>query len=147
MTMTGYQLKDIGTTLSWGAVNSFLQNERVDSALMQELHPDFAGWGSTFKTNTILADIFDNPFFKDFKALILKDYGRAKCCYSKYLLKGFNSLFIIIFPVALHMDSALGFVHIKRTVCMFKSSLGLSHQSILKHKTILPLHCYLGVFN
>ena len=59
MTMTGYQLKDIGTTLSGGAVNSFLQNERVDSALMQELHPDFAGWGSTFKTNTILADIFD----------------------------------------------------------------------------------------
>lgn len=59
ITMTGYQLRDIGKSLSWSAVNSFLQNERADSALMQELHPEFAGWGSTFKTNTILADIFD----------------------------------------------------------------------------------------
>lgn len=59
LVQTGHELNDVGRTLSWGALNSFLNHTAVDSALMRELKPELAAWGSTVKTNIILADIFD----------------------------------------------------------------------------------------
>ena len=59
MTRTGYQLSDIGTELDWGTLGSFLSQLPIDSALHQELHPEFFAWASQAKTNGILADIYD----------------------------------------------------------------------------------------
>lgn len=56
---TGYDLEDIGRSLSWGALDSFLRHAGPDSALMRELNPDLTTWSSQTKTNVILADIFD----------------------------------------------------------------------------------------
>lgn len=59
LTKTGYELKDVGRTLSWRALDHFLRRAEPDSALMQELNPDLAEWSSRLKTNIILADIYD----------------------------------------------------------------------------------------
>lgn len=59
LTKTGYELKDVGRTLSWGAFDHFLRRSDPDSALMQELNPGLAEWSSRLKTNVILADIYD----------------------------------------------------------------------------------------
>ena len=56
---TGHEFGDIGRTLSWDALDSFLRNVGLDSALARELKPDTAAWATTFKTNAILADIVD----------------------------------------------------------------------------------------
>jgi hypothetical protein len=55
----GYELKDIGRSLSWGALSSFVANLDLDSSVSKELNHDLYSWNTTFKTNTILADIFD----------------------------------------------------------------------------------------
>lgn len=52
-------MDDIGRTLSWGALNSFLRHLDVNTETARELEPDLAAWGDTLKTNAILADIFD----------------------------------------------------------------------------------------
>lgn len=52
-------MDDIGRTLSWGALKSFLCGLGPESALMRDLHPEAAEWATTLKTNIILADIFD----------------------------------------------------------------------------------------
>lgn len=58
LTRTGYEIKDIGSALSWGAFESFIKNVGPDSALGREL--GYAtGWETTKKTNAILADIYD----------------------------------------------------------------------------------------
>ena len=59
MTRTGYQLTDIGAELEWGTLRDFLSNLPIDSALHNELHPEFSAWASQAKTNGILADIYD----------------------------------------------------------------------------------------
>lgn len=56
---TGHELNDIGSTLSWGALSSFVTNLEADSATAREMEPELAGWASVAKTNAILADIFD----------------------------------------------------------------------------------------
>ena len=56
---TGHELRDIGRTLSWGALSSFLSSVHLDSALAEELNPDMARWATRVKTNEILADIYD----------------------------------------------------------------------------------------
>lgn len=56
---TGHELNDIGRTLSWDALDSFLSNLGADSAVSRELDSDIAEWGTTVKTNKILADIWD----------------------------------------------------------------------------------------
>lgn len=56
---TGYQLDDIGRTLSWSALDSFIRHLPPNSALMRELNPELARWNTTQTTNTILADIWD----------------------------------------------------------------------------------------
>ena len=57
--MTGHCLDDLGRTLSWSALRSFLHNVEITGELARELDPDLARWASSFKTNAILADIFD----------------------------------------------------------------------------------------
>lgn len=59
LTQTGYSLDDVGRSLSWGALGSFLHNTRPDSALVEEMQPELAEWSTVFKTNVILADIYD----------------------------------------------------------------------------------------
>lgn len=59
LTQTGYTLQDIGRTLSWGALGSFLHTVKPDSAIAAEENPDVAEWSTVFKTNVILADIYD----------------------------------------------------------------------------------------
>lgn len=56
---TGYSIEDIGRTLSWSALGSFLHKLDLSSETARELDPDLAAWASTPKTNAILADIFD----------------------------------------------------------------------------------------
>ena len=58
LTKTGYSLDDVGGRLSWSALYSFiLKNE--NGALLRELRPDISTWGTTAKTNALLADIYD----------------------------------------------------------------------------------------
>lgn len=59
LTKTGFEVNDIGRSLSWTALGSFLKNIDANSAFMAELHPEHAAWATQSKTNTILADIFD----------------------------------------------------------------------------------------
>ena len=59
LTQTGYELKDVGRTLSWDALDSFLSHADPGTALMQKLNPEVSAWSETLKTNAILADIFD----------------------------------------------------------------------------------------
>lgn len=56
---TGYTLEDVGASLSWDALKSFLSYIRPDSALYRKLNPELADWSVTLKTNFILADIYD----------------------------------------------------------------------------------------
>lgn len=55
----GYELKDVGRTLSWGALQSFIENLGVDSAVARETDPELYEWSTRVKTNMILADICD----------------------------------------------------------------------------------------
>lgn len=59
MVRTGHDLNDLGRTLSWSALRSFLKKLDIHSALFLELNPDIAIWSDTAKTNAILADIYD----------------------------------------------------------------------------------------
>lgn len=59
LTRTGYELRDVGSTLSWQALASFITNIEESSALARELNEEYYTWSSTLKTNGILADIFD----------------------------------------------------------------------------------------
>lgn len=59
LTKTGHELKDIGRTLSWDALASFVIYDSNDSALARELDEENALWATRLKTNGILADIFD----------------------------------------------------------------------------------------
>lgn len=59
LTMTGHEFTDIGRSLSWDALDSFLSHAAPESALMRTLNPELTSWSSITKTNAILADIFD----------------------------------------------------------------------------------------
>lgn len=59
LTLTGHELADVGGTLSWGALASFLACVGKGSAIDRELHEEEAQWNDTIKTNGILADIYD----------------------------------------------------------------------------------------
>ena len=58
MTRTSYTLDDLGGSLKWGALKSFIKNVGPDSALARDLGKQ-TGWENTLKTNVILADIYD----------------------------------------------------------------------------------------
>ncbi len=55
----GYTLDDIGHSLSWDALKSFLTYARPESALYRKINPEMSEWSSRVKTNFILADIYD----------------------------------------------------------------------------------------
>ena len=55
----GYTLNDVGVSLSWDALKSFLTYSRPDSALYRKINPEMSEWASQIKTNYILADIYD----------------------------------------------------------------------------------------
>ncbi len=59
MTRTGHDLSDVGRTLSWSALRSFVEQIGADSAIARETNPEIAVWASRVKTNALLADIFD----------------------------------------------------------------------------------------
>lgn len=59
LTKTGHQIDDIGGTLAWGAVASFLTQLSADSATVRDQNPDISRWATVTQTNTILADIYD----------------------------------------------------------------------------------------
>ena len=59
MTNTGHELSDIGRTLSWSALHSFITQIGPDSALAKSMDRELADWSGRVKTNAILADIFD----------------------------------------------------------------------------------------
>lgn len=56
---TGHTLDDVGGALSWGALGAFLHKVDTSSAIAYEIEPDVASFASPFKTNAILADIYD----------------------------------------------------------------------------------------
>lgn len=56
---TGHEIKDLGHSLSWGALSSFVQNLGPESALAREVNPELYAWNTRLKTNMILADIYD----------------------------------------------------------------------------------------
>lgn len=56
---TGHELSDVGDTLSWGALSSFVNNLEADSATSHEIEPETSAWATVAKTNAILADIYD----------------------------------------------------------------------------------------
>lgn len=59
LTQTGYTLDDVGRSLPWRALGSFLHIAKPDSAIVAETDPELSNWSTTFKTNVILADIYD----------------------------------------------------------------------------------------
>ena len=58
MTRTNYTLDDVGGTLSWESLRSFIHFLGSDSALARDLNKQ-TGWEETLKTNGLLADIYD----------------------------------------------------------------------------------------
>lgn len=52
-------MRDLGHSLSWGALKSFLSHIKPESALAREINPEVYIWASRAKTNALLADIFD----------------------------------------------------------------------------------------
>lgn len=59
MVQTGHEIEDIGQSISWTALSSFLARLDISSETARELEPDLAKWSDTVKTNAILADIYD----------------------------------------------------------------------------------------
>lgn len=59
LVQTGFTLDDVGGALSWSALGAFLHRIEPDGAIAQEIEPDIAAFSSRFKTNAILADIYD----------------------------------------------------------------------------------------
>lgn len=59
LVQTGFTLDDVGGALSWSALGAFLHRVEPDGAIAQEIEPDIAAFSSRFKTNAILADIYD----------------------------------------------------------------------------------------
>jgi len=59
MTRAGFTLDDVPARVSYRALYSFVMHLGLDSQLAAEVIPDKAAWGTTVKTNMILADIFD----------------------------------------------------------------------------------------
>lgn len=51
-------MNDVGGTLSWSALDSFIRNLDTDSALARDLGKS-TGWENTIQTNAILADLYD----------------------------------------------------------------------------------------
>jgi hypothetical protein len=55
----GYELRDVGQSLSWAALHSFIENIGAESCVARDIDPELHAWATTMKTNKILADIYD----------------------------------------------------------------------------------------
>ena len=82
---TGHELKDVGRTLSWGALSSFMSTVKMGSALGNELNPELAEWATRWKTNEILADIYDQLALVNaqLRILITKKRGQKPKLYKR----------------------------------------------------------------
>lgn len=78
LTETGHELSDVGRSLSWRALMSFLSTAKPGSALSNELRPDMTEWSTTLKTNIILADIFDQLSIVNANLHVLITHKRGK---------------------------------------------------------------------
>lgn len=58
LTRTNYSVNDLGGSLEWTSLQSFIKNLDTRSALARELGKS-TGWEDTLTTNRILADIYD----------------------------------------------------------------------------------------
>lgn len=56
---TGKSLDDLGENIDWTTMYNFVTHLDDKSAFAKQVSPEAAEWGSTTKTNFILADIFD----------------------------------------------------------------------------------------
>lgn len=85
LTMTGYQLRDIGGALQWGALHHFVMHLPRTSALSRELVPitEEERWANGERNATILADIFD-VIASGISALVAKGTGRGPKKIHKY---------------------------------------------------------------
>ena len=82
---TGHELNDVGRTLSWGALSSFMSTVKIGSALGNELNPELTEWTTRGKTNAILADIFDQLALVNaqLRILITKKRGPKPTLYKR----------------------------------------------------------------
>ena len=99
---TGHELNDIGSTLTWGALSSFISNLEADSATAREIEPELSGWATTAKTNAILADIFDvlAAINANLKALGSGSRANAPEKYPRPQKKKKDKIFISSMPMA-----------------------------------------------
>lgn len=58
LTRTKYSVNDLGGSLDWTSLQSFIKNLDTGSALARDLGKS-TGWEDTLTTNRILADIYD----------------------------------------------------------------------------------------
>lgn len=60
LTRTNFTIDDLGHSLSWGVLFSFIKYLDADSALVRDMRAaDLNGWNDTIKTNVLLADVYD----------------------------------------------------------------------------------------
>lgn len=59
LVQTGYSLDDVGGALSWSALGAFLHRVDPESAVAHEIEPEIAAFAGRYRTNAILADIYD----------------------------------------------------------------------------------------
>ena len=57
--MAGRELSDLGRSMTWNALRSFVEHLPKASALSRDLNPDSAEWFGTEKVQTMLADLID----------------------------------------------------------------------------------------
>lgn len=78
LTMTRYQLRDVGGALPWGALLHFVSHLPRTSALSQEVSPltETERWARGDYTAAILADLFD-IVAHGFAAVLAKGTGRS----------------------------------------------------------------------
>ena len=55
----GFEIRDVGQSLSWSALRSFIENIGAESCTARDIDPELHQWSTTMKTNKILADIYD----------------------------------------------------------------------------------------
>lgn len=78
LTMTRYQLRDVGGALPWGALLHFVSHLPRTSALSQELRPltETERWARGDYTASLLADLFD-IVAHGFAVVLAKGTGRS----------------------------------------------------------------------
>ena len=69
-------MNDVGRSLSWGALGSFLHEAKPDSAIVAEMDPAIAEWSTVLKTNMLLADIYD--LLNLFRVYMLAKGGKVR---------------------------------------------------------------------